>query len=137
MKICAIEIDSKRVIITIIEKNNIGEYVDHTGKFTTITLNDDLNHQEIINFTSAIHTHFDSLNLDRIVILKRQSKGKAASSAISFKIEGLIQTYTKTKIEFVSPLTLNAFYKKHEFILTGKHKYQIPALQLAYYILNS
>ncbi|MEO8516513.1 MAG: DUF3010 family protein [Flavobacterium sp.] len=136
MKICALEIDIKRLIITVYEKNNDGDYINHTGKFTSITLNDDLNHHEILNFTSTLHTHFDSLNLDRIVILRRNSKGQYSSSPISFKIEGLIQTYSAIEIEFVPPQTLTTYYKKNEFPLKEKHKYQIPSLQLAYYILN-
>ncbi|WP_456312473.1 DUF3010 family protein [Pseudomonas shirazensis] len=137
MKICAIEIDKTKVIMYILEKNNEGEYTDHTNKFTSITLNDDLDHQEIINFTSTLHSHFDSLNLDKIVILKRNTKGRFSSAPISFKIEGLIQTYSKTKVEFISPQTISAYYKKNEFPLKEKHKYQIPALQLAYFILNN
>ena len=136
MKVCALEIDKKRLIITVYEKNSDGEYIDHTGKFKSITLNDDSNHQEILNFTSTLHTHFDSLNLDRIVILKRNSKGHYSASPISFKIEGLIQTYPTIEIEFISPQTLSAYYKKNEFSLKEMHNYQIPALQLAYYILN-
>jgi hypothetical protein len=136
MKVCALEIDKKRLIITVYEKNSDGDYINHTGKFKSITLNDDLDHKEILNFTSTLHTHFDSLNLNRIVILKRNTKGKYSSSPISFKIEGLIQTYSSLEIEFISPQTLTAYYKKNQFSLKESHNYQIPSLQLAYYILN-
>lgn len=136
MKVCTIEIDKKRVILTTIEKIDEDDYIDHTGKFTSIALNDDLNHQEILSFTSALHTHFDSLSPDRIVILKRSSKGRFAASSLSFKIEGLIQTYAKVAIEFISPQTLSAYYKKNEFKLSVKYNYQAPASHLAFYVLN-
>ena len=78
----------------------------------------------------------ESIQFDKIGIIKRGTKGSFAASPISFKIEGLIQTYKNNDIEFVPPATLRAFYKKNTNIIIPKYNYQKPANDLAFYLLE-
>jgi len=127
MKVIAIDIDSSRVIIYAAELQRDGIVTDITGDFKSITIRDEYDNLEIREFQQTIHSFFDNINPDKIAVLKRMAKGKFAASPVSFKLEGLIQCYQKCEIEFISPLTLAAFYKKHTFNITPQNKYQINA----------
>ena len=107
-----------------------------TGKFKYLEIKDDQNNQEVKDFQSTIHSFFNSINADKIAIITRQTKGRFSSSTLSFKMEGLIQCYDKIEIEFVSPRTLSAYYKKNPLTIPFENTYQENALKLAYYLLN-
>ena len=135
MKAIGIEIDNDRAVFFVLEKtgtdkNNI------TNNFKQLKLADDKDNTEIQRFQSVIFSHFDSINPDRIAILSRQGKGPYASSSISFKIEALIQCYSKKSIEFVSPQAITIFYKKNSFDVEISHNYQERAAKLSNYLLK-
>lgn len=136
MKICAIEIKSNKAIFVVLEKNMNNEISDISGKFKPITLENDEDHKEILAFIEIIHSQFQIIKADRIGIIRRSSKGKFSASSVSFKIEGLIQSYKSISAEFFAPQTLRAFYKKNSLPVTPSYSYQIPALELAYFMLN-
>jgi hypothetical protein len=75
-----------------------------------------------------------STGVKSIGIIKRQTKGKFSASSVSFKLEAIMQCYDKCEVEFVSKVSLNAFYKKNDFQLTIQHKYQTDAARLAQYL---
>lgn len=135
MKSIGIEIDKKRAICFALEKDDQGTYINLTGKFKYLDINDDQDNFEIQNFQSTIHTFFENINPDRIAIISRHTKGKFASSPLSFKLEGLIQCYSKVNVEFVPKATLTAHYKKNSFTTTHAHNYQENAAKLANYLL--
>nr|WP_315150140.1 DUF3010 family protein [uncultured Flavobacterium sp.] len=137
MKVCAIEIKSNKIIFFVLEKDSNSELIESTGKIKSIILDDDHNHTQVIDFIDTVHSHFNSLEIDKIVILSRSSKGQFSSSGISFKLEGLIQAYKNKTVEFVSPKTLIAFYKKNTLTINPQFGYQMDALRLAFYTLNS
>jgi len=136
MKVIALDIDSSRVIIYAIELLDDASISNVTGDFKSITIKDDYNNPEIREFQSTIHSFFDNLNPDKIGVLKRMTKGKFAASPVSFKLEGLIQCYQKCEIQFISPLTLTAFYKKNTFTIKPQNKYQANAARLAQYLIS-
>jgi hypothetical protein len=135
MKVIGVEIDNNRAIFFALEEDR-GNKKDITNNFKHLKLYDDKDNSEIQNFQSIVFTHFDSVNPDRIAILSRQGKGPYASSSISFKIEALIQCYSKRNVEFVSPQGLTAFYKKNDFDIKISHNYQEKAAKLANSILK-
>ncbi|NVK63437.1 MAG: DUF3010 family protein [Flavobacteriales bacterium] len=137
MKVIGIEIDNKRAICYAVEKDNHGSYINLTGKFKSLSIKDDYENSELRNFQSTIHTFFEGIVPQRIAVLKRQTKGRFASSAVSFKLEGLIQCYEDVEVEFVSPQTLKAYYKKNGCSISPQHNYQDKAVQLANYLLNT
>lgn len=135
MKVIGIEIDNNRAIFFALEEVGTDKK-DITNNFKQLKLNNDKDNSEIQNFQSIVFSHFDSINPDRIAILSRQGKGPYASSSISFKIEALIQCYSKKNIEFVSPQGLTAFYKKNAFDIEISHNYQEKSAKLANSILQ-
>ena len=135
MKVIGIEIDNNRAVFFTLEKTGTDKS-DITNNFKQLKLADDKDNTEIQRFQSVIFSHFDSINPDRIAILSRQGKGPYASSSISFKIEALIQCYSKKNTEFVSPQALTAFYKKNPFDIVVSHNYQEKAAKLSNYLLK-
>ncbi len=136
MKAIGIEIDKKRAICFALEKDSQGTFINLTGAFRYLEIKDDQDNSEIKNFQSAIFAFFNSINPDTIAILARQTKGRFSSSTYSFKLEGLIQCYDKAAVEFVSPRTVAAYYKKNALSVPFDHNYQENATKLAYYLLN-
>jgi len=135
LKVIGIEIDKSKVIFYAIEVQN-GNIVNLTRDFKLLALKNDAESLQVIDFKEKAHTFFDSIKPDAIAIVARQSKGRFKSSPISFKLEGLIQIYGKVDIEFISPQTLTAYYKKNPFSIEIQHNYQETAAKLANYIIN-
>jgi hypothetical protein len=136
MKICAIEIKSNKAIVVILEKDSNGNFKDNTGKFKSLTLENDENHLELLQFVETIHSQLQLINPDLIGIIRRSAKGKFSASSVSFKIEGLIQSYKNTPVEFFAPQSIRAFYKKNSMPFNPAHIYQLQAYELAYLMLN-
>ena len=136
MKAIGIEIAKKRAVCFALEQDNQGDYINLTGTSKYFEIKEDQDNREIRNFQRTINDFFDSINPDTIAIIARQTKGRFASSSFSFKIEGLIQCYEEVDVEFVSPRTLSAYYKKNTLLVPFDHGYQENAVKLANYLLN-
>lgn len=132
MKTVGIEIKGSTVYFYALLKDPT--YHEITGNFTKIELSETFNNLEVKEFQRTVFSFFDSLSPDRIAILKRNHKGQQSASPLSFKLEGLIQCYSPLEVEFFHPLTMQSYYKKNEFPLTIKYKYQDKAAHLAFYI---
>jgi len=133
MKTIGIEISNKKVIFVVLQKLN-GSTENITGKQKSMELKDDRDSKELTLFINELHSYFDSINPDKIGIVTRMMKGKFSASPISFKIEGLIQLYSKIDIEFVTPQALTAYFKKNELSVQPDHKYQEKAIKIAAYM---
>ena len=136
MKTLGIEIKGNCAIFCAIEVEN--GIQDLTGKMKKLELTNDEDSQEIKEFIDVVHAYFDKMQFDRIGIIKRSKslKAKFPPSPISFKVEGLIQTYEGLQMEFIAPQTLRAFYKKNDLTFSPKHVYQKSATELAYYLIE-
>lgn len=135
MKICGIEIDKNQAIIMSIERYDDGS-IEVTDDLKKIILENDEESKSIWDFIELVKSLLDTISPDFIGIIKLNKKGMYTVGAISAKVEALIQTYNK-EIVFVAPSTLKTYYLKNDLPLNSKHKYQKPALQLAYYLLQN
>ena len=136
MKTLGIDINGNTAVFCSVEENN--GIVDITGKMTKLELKDDESSQEVYEFVDVIHSHFNEMQFDKIAILKRAKslKAKFPVSPISFKLEGLIQTYIESEIDFIAPQTISAYFKKNQKVFKPKYAYQNSAADLAYYLLK-
>jgi len=136
MKTLGIDINGNTAVFCSVEENN--GIVDITGKMTKLELKDDESSQEVYEFVDVIHSHFNEMQFDKIAILKRAKslKAKFPVSPISFKLEGLIQTYKESEIDFIAPQTISAYFKKNQKVFKPKYAYQNSAADLAYYLLK-
>ncbi len=137
MKIIGIDIDKTKAIFFALNEDKNGSVQNITGNLNSLTLTDDTNNVAIRAFQSTIHSYFDKINPDRIAILKRQTKGRFRSAPLSFKIEGLLQCYKKVDIEFIQPMAVTSYFKKHDFDLQPEFVFQEDAAKLALYLLRS
>jgi hypothetical protein len=136
MKVIGINIDKSKAIFCALEKNDAGSITNVTGDFKFLLLTDDTDNAKVREFQTRVHSFFDEINPDRIVIIKRQTKGRFKSAPVSFKIEGLIQCYKKVELEFIQPMIISSFYKKNIFNLHLEHSYQELSTKLAYYMVS-
>jgi len=136
MKTLGIDINGNTAVFCSVEEND--GIVDITGKMTKLELKDDESSQEVHEFVDVIHSHFNEMQFDKIAILKRAKslKAKFPVSPISFKLEGLIQTYKESEIIFIAPQTISAYFKKNQKVFKPKYAYQNSAADLAYYLLK-
>lgn len=134
MKVIGIHIDKTKAIFCVIEKDGYGAIKNLTGEFRYLVLKNDTDNSFVREFQSNVHSFFNDINPDRIVILARQTKGRFRSAPLSFKIEGLIQCYEEIDVEFVSGPKMGAFYKKNDFDLPIEFDYQEAAAKVAYYL---
>ncbi|MDF2433165.1 MAG: hypothetical protein JWP44_2796 [Mucilaginibacter sp.] len=133
MKTCGIEIDKHEVIFVCLEKYD-DDNIEITSDLKKISLLNDEDPVQIWVFFDLIKSHLDTINPDKVAIIKL-SKGKFSASSISSKIEGILQLYRNSQIKLIAPTTLTAYYKKNDIPLTAKYKYQESALKLAYYLM--
>lgn len=136
MKVIGIDIDKTKAIFYALEKDADGNIINLTGDFRYVILSNDTDNSSVRAFQSRVHAFFETINPDRIAILKRQTKGRFKSAPLSFKIEGLIQCYEKTEIEFLPPITISTYFKKNDFNLQLEHNYQEMAAKLAYFLVS-
>ncbi len=136
MKAIGIEISNKRVIAVAIEKKS-DQYENLNPTFKYLEIKDGLNNQNLRDFKNSIFSLFDEINPSKIAIVARQTKGKFAASSVSFKLEAIMQCYSKVEVEIISKPTINAFYKKNDLEIPFNNNYQEQATRLVNYILNT
>ena len=138
MKVLGIEISGREVRIVALKKEG-SEIVDYTEKYKPIVLEDDEFSENVLLFRNTLFAAFHSFAPNTIVIKYRNpnGKGQQAPSPISFKIEGLIQTYNNVEIKFTKPQTTAAYFKKNPITIKPNYSYQTEALKVAYHFLKT
>lgn len=138
MKTIGIEIKGCRINLIVLKKDSNSVISIINNDFKTIEIETDTDNKEIKRFLQTLHSYFDSIAADRIAIIKRNpnASGKYAVSALSFKVEGLIQLYDAIPIEFVPSQKIASFYKKNDFPITPKYDYQVNPAKLAYLLIQ-
>jgi len=138
MKVIGLEISGREVRIIALD-NSDGAIVNCTKKYKPIKLEDDEDASNVLLFKNTLFATLGSFSPDVIVFNYRNpnASGKYAPSAISFKIEGLIQLFENAKIYSTKSQTLAAFYKKNKIDISTDYNYQLIALKLAYHYIKT
>jgi|694.fasta_scaffold102897_2 hypothetical protein len=138
MKVIGLEISGREVRIITLD-NTTGVIENCTKKYKPIKLEDDEDARNVLLFKNTLFATLDSFSPDVIVFNYRNpnASGKYAPSAISFKIEGLIQLYENAKIHSTKSQTLAAYYKKNKIDISTDFNYQLIALKLAYHYIKT
>lgn len=137
MTTCGIDINGSKAIFTFLRGQG-SEIVDVTGSFTQLVIKNHESCDEIRSFFETIKNHFNSINPDKIGIIKRNKSGSYAGGPLSFKIEGLIQlSREQNNVDLISPITLRNFQAKKSPVLSPKYKYQNESYLLALYLLGA
>ncbi|MFO2462140.1 DUF3010 family protein [Pseudomonas sp. 15FMM2] len=131
MKTCGIEIKGSEAIIAIAALDN--QALSHIPLATKkIALEDDDEAANVKTFAAQVNTFVRENGITRIAIKKRSKKGEFAGGPTTFKIEGVFQLLEGCEVTLLSPQTINAQNKKHDFALPATlNKYQHEAFKTA------
>ncbi|SCZ08474.1 MULTISPECIES: DUF3010 family protein [unclassified Pseudomonas] len=131
MIICGIEIKGSEAIIAVasLEQQTLTHIALNTKK---IALDDDDDAANVKAFAAQVRAFVAEHGIERIAIKKRSKKGEFAGGPTTFKIEGVFQLLEGCEVTLLSPQTLNAQHKKHDFALPATlNKYQHEAYKAA------
>lgn len=132
MRVCGVDLRSNSAIVVVLDGDKDSYQLVNTGT-SKIELNDPDNQTEIRNFFTSIKAYVQNNNIEKIVIKKRQAKGKFAGGPVSFKIEGLFQLLDSAIVILVSPPSIAAKMKKENPDLpSGLFAYQTEAFKVAF-----
>ncbi|SDV10748.1 DUF3010 family protein [Pseudomonas mucidolens] len=131
MNICGIEIKGSEAIIAIASLD--GQAFNHIALATKkIALEDDDEAANVKAFAAQMKAFVQANAITRIAIKKRGKKGEFAGGPTTFKIEGVFQLLDGCEVTLLSPQTINAQNKKHDFALPATlNKYQHEAYKTA------
>ncbi|MEG2797664.1 MAG: DUF3010 family protein [Pseudomonas sp.] len=128
MTLCGIEIKGSEAIIAVAAPD-----LSHVAVATKkIALEDDDEAANVKAFASQVAAFVRDNGITRIAIKKRSKKGEFAGGPTTFKIEGVLQLLDGVEVTLLSPQTINAQNKKHDFALPATlNKYQHEAFKAA------
>ena len=131
MTICGIEIKGSEAIIALASQGN--QALTHVALATKkIALEDDDEAANVKAFATQVKAFVQANGIERIAIKKRSKKGEFAGGPTTFKIEGVFQLLEGVEVTLLSPQTINAQNKKHNFELPATlNKYQHEAYKAA------
>ncbi len=129
MKYCGIELKSNEARIASIEVKD-GDYVLMASQTKKIKLDDSNSQEGAIAFREAFDKFFGDNNFNKIGIKERGRRGKFAGGAVSFKMEGIIQTLN-FPIEVIHSNTIKANIKGKPLKTEDLNVYQEEALKVA------
>jgi hypothetical protein len=131
MKICGVEIKGSEAIFAVASRaTGALEHLPLTTK--KIALEDDDESANVKTFAARISTFVRENDITQIAIKKRSKKGEFAGGPTTFKIETIFQLLEGCDVTLLSPQTINAQFKKHNFELPAAlNKYQHEAYKTA------
>ncbi|MEN5091075.1 DUF3010 family protein [Pseudomonas protegens] len=131
MSICGIEIKGSEAIFALASLQD-GALQHQALAIKKIALEDDDEAGNVRAFAAQIGAFVREHGITRIAIKKRSKKGEFAGGPTTFKIEGVLQLLEHCEVTLLSPQTINAQYKKHDFSLPASlNKYQHEAYKSA------
>lgn len=131
MIICGVEIKGSEAIFALATRQNDG--ISHLPLATRkVALADDDESANVKDFAARIAAFVRENGISHIVIKKRSKKGEFAGGPTTFKIETVFQLLADCEVTLLSPQTINAQHKKHDFTLPDSlNKYQHEAFKSA------
>jgi hypothetical protein len=137
MKICGIDIKGNDAILTVIEaEDNTLRFIESSTK--KIPLDDEYSSELLKSFRSAFDAFLNDNSVEKIILLKRPTRGMFVGNSLSFKIECLVQLNEVCPVCFIPVATINAFIKKHLPIEypKGLNKYQYRSFDAVFTFIN-
>ena len=131
MNICGVEIKGSEAIFAVATRAS-GALEPLPLSVKKIALEDDDEASNVKAFAQQIATFVRENGIAHIAIKKRSKKGEFAGGPTTFKIETVFQLLEDCEVMLLSPQTINAQMKKHDFELPAAlNKYQHEAYKAA------
>jgi len=134
MKVCGIELKSNEARIIVLEGHS-EDFEIIKVDLEKLKLTDSKDQQAVKAFRDTIIDFLSYHDFDMIGIKERITKGRFAGGALSFKMEGLLQT-ADDKVVLVHNMSMKSTLKDIELPIDGIKKYQEEALRVALYLLH-
>ncbi|WP_249679373.1 DUF3010 family protein [Pseudomonas abieticivorans] len=131
MHICGIEIKASEAIFALASRNG-SDLAHQPITLKKLALEDDDEASNVKAFAAQLAAFVKAHAVTHIAIKKRSKKGEFAGGPTTFKIEGIFQLLEGCEVTLLSPQTINAQNKKHDFALHATlNKYQHEAYKTA------
>lgn len=131
MKICGVEIKASEAIFAVVSQRDT--HFEHIAVgVKKLGLEDDDRAENVRAFARQLRALIKDSGIERIAIKKRSKKGEFAGGPTTFKIEGIFQLLDDCEVTLMSPQTISAQHKKHDFVMPASlNKYQHEAYKAA------
>jgi len=134
MKVCGIELKASEARVVVLEGDSQNYEIVHT-ETSKFKLSSSKDQADVQAFREELLEYFSWIDCECIGIKERMSKGRFAGGALSFKIEGLIQT-CDYKVTLVHGMSIKSKLKEVELDIEHLPKYQHEAYKVALYLLH-
>jgi hypothetical protein len=111
MRVCGVELKAADAVVVVLEGNKESFEIIDTG-VQKITLSDTNSSVEVQAFHESFHAFVQKYQIDKIGIKKRNTKGRFAGGATTFKIEGIIQLAKDATAALIAPASIASTIKK-------------------------
>ena len=133
--VCGIELKGSNAHIVTLQGNK-QEYVVLSSDFKKVSIHDPKCQEEIKSFRNTLCQHFKEVNANRVGINARNLTGEHAGGAVSFKLEGLIQS-CDVPVILIHPNTVSATLRKHDVSFDAiSPKYLTTPHKIAFHLLE-
>ena len=137
MRVCGVDIKASDAIVVVIDGTKDNFKIIDTG-VQKITLGNTSDSEDVKTFKETFHSFVKNNNIDKIGIKKRNTKGRFAGGATSFKIEGIIQLSKDSTVELLAPASISSTIKKEPPPAAKQlFAYQKGSYETAYTLLRS
>ncbi len=136
MRVCGIEIKGSETVLVVLE----GEAKDFQTidcDIRKISIEDTENADDIKNFHKNIKKFVTDESIDIVGVKKRNTKGRFAGGALSFKMEALIQLLDAKTILLPSATIAKNIKKNNPDYPEGLKKYQHGAFETGFSLLQT
>ncbi len=134
IKVCGIVLKAPGLISVVLEGTPDDYRVIPTA-FDKFQLTDAKNQQAVKRFREEVLEFFDYEDFHAIGIKERMAKGRFAGGALTFKMEGLLQT-SDYPVKIIHGNSIKAKTKNKIIRIEEVKKYQEDALLTAFYLLH-
>ncbi|WP_372870641.1 DUF3010 family protein [Shewanella sp.] len=138
MKVCGVELKGAEAIISLVSYDREAFNVPECRKHT-FTISNASAQEAMTEFHFAFSKLMEDYKIEAVALIEREHKGKAAGSAISFKLETAIQL-CGLPVQLMKPTAIRELCKRNppqvDFEVLGLKRFQQPAFEAAYAFLN-
>ncbi|MCK6264074.1 DUF3010 family protein [Vibrio sp. ZSDE26] len=135
MKICGVEIKGNDAVICLLSLSD-GVFNIPDCRVSKVSIANGSDTQQMRDFQFSFAKLMEDYQVDKVVIRKRQTKGKFAGGGYGFKLEAAIQLIQDLDVEVVEPTEIKEKLKRNplpvKFSETGLKQYQEAPFMTAY-----
>ena len=135
MRICGVDLVGNDAVICLLFLDK-QQFSLPECRVRKLTLPKDHSRGDLLYFEESFAKLMSDYKVDKVAIRERAPKGKFAGSAISFKLEAVIQLISEIDVEILSPSQIKTAQKESQLPIafedTGLKVFQKDAFTVAY-----